>query len=52
MLAAELESGEHLGLMAIRERAELLGGQLVINSMPGMGTAITVRIPMITGGED
>ncbi len=51
MLTAELDSGEHLGLMAIRERAELLGGQLVINSMPGMGTTITVRIPMITGGE-
>ncbi|RJP29238.1 MAG: hypothetical protein C4536_11710 [Actinobacteria bacterium] len=52
MLAAELEGGEHLGLVAIRERAELLGGQLTINSMPGMGTSISVRIPMITGGED
>lgn len=52
MLAAELERGEHLGLVAIRERAELLGGQLTINSLPGMGTSISVRIPMITGGED
>ena len=51
MLAAEQESGEHLGLMAMRERAELLGGELAINSLPGMGTRITVRIPMITGGE-
>ena len=51
MLAAEQESGEHLGLMAMRERADLLGGELAINSLPGMGTRITIRIPMITGGE-
>jgi signal transduction histidine kinase len=51
MLAAEQESGEHLGLMAMRERAELLGGDLAIHSLPGMGTRITVRIPMITEGE-
>ncbi len=50
-LAAEQESGEHLGLIAMRERAELLGGELYINSVPGMGTRITVKIPMITGGE-
>lgn len=51
MVEAEQEKGEHLGLMAMRERAELLGGQLAINSIPGMGTRITVRIPMITGRE-
>jgi signal transduction histidine kinase len=51
ILAAEQESGEHLGLMAMRERVELLGGELAINSLPGMGTRIMVRIPTITGGE-
>lgn len=51
MLAAEQESGKHLGLMAIRERAELLGGDLTISSVPGMGTRITVRLPMISEGE-
>jgi len=50
VLAVEQESGEHLGLMAIRERAELLGGELYIDSSPAMGTRIKVRIPMITGG--
>jgi signal transduction histidine kinase len=49
-LAAEQESGEHLGLLAMRERVELLGGELAIRSQPGMGTRITVRIPTITGG--
>jgi signal transduction histidine kinase len=49
-LAAEQESGEHMGLLAMRERVELLGGELSIRSLPGMGTRITVRIPTITGG--
>jgi signal transduction histidine kinase len=48
MLAAEQESGKHLGLMAMRERAELLGGELTVHSIPGMGTRVTVRIPMIS----
>lgn len=49
-LAAEQESGKHLGLMAIRERAELLGGELAIESTPGRGTKVTVRIPMVAEG--
>ena len=49
MLVAEQESGKHLGLMAMRERAELLGGELAVHSLPGMGTRVMVRIPMITG---
>jgi signal transduction histidine kinase len=49
-LAAEQESGKHLGLMAIRERAELLGGELTIASAPGRGTKLTVRIPMVAEG--
>jgi signal transduction histidine kinase len=51
MLEAEQESGKQLGLMAIRERVELLGGDMRIDSTPGMGTRITVRIPMVGGGE-
>jgi signal transduction histidine kinase len=51
MMAAEQESGKHLGLLAIRERAELLGGDLAIVSVPGMGTRVTVRLPVISGGE-
>ncbi len=50
-LAAEQENGKQLGLLAIRERVELLGGELAIDSIPGMGTRITVRIPTITGSE-
>lgn len=45
------EGGKHLGIMAMRERAELLGGELFIDSAPGKGTRITVRIPMISRKE-
>lgn len=50
-LAEKQESGKHLGLMAVRERAEMLGGEMAIDSTPGMGTRITVRLPMVAGGE-
>jgi signal transduction histidine kinase len=35
----------HLGLIGMRERAELLGGQLTIESQAGLGTNIFIRIP-------
>lgn len=38
--------GEHLGLISMQERAEMLGGSLVVSSAPGEGTAIDVRIPL------
>lgn len=36
----------HLGLAGMRERAELLGGRLTIESQPGAGTSIHVQIPI------
>jgi len=35
-----------LGLLGIRERAESLGGTLQIDSQPGAGTRLTVRLPI------
>jgi PAS domain S-box-containing protein len=35
-----------LGLMGLRERAQLLGGTIAIDSAPGAGTRIEVRIPV------
>lgn len=37
---------QHIGLMGIRERAELLGGRLEINTRPGAGTTVRVEIPV------
>jgi signal transduction histidine kinase len=36
----------HLGLLGIRERLELVGGEMKIESTAGMGTAVFVRIPL------
>ncbi|HVB75739.1 MAG TPA: ATP-binding protein [Ktedonobacteraceae bacterium] len=35
-----------LGITGMRERAELLGGQLLITSQPGKGTTIEARLPV------
>jgi signal transduction histidine kinase len=35
-----------LGLVSIRERVNLLGGQMVIRSAPGRGTRLGVRVPI------
>ena len=40
------ESGRGLGLLGMRERAELFGGDLELESQPGTGTSIRVRMPL------
>ncbi len=39
----------NLGLLGIRERAALLGGSFTIESDPGQGTSLFVRIPTLQG---
>ncbi len=39
------ESGSGLGLVGMRERALLIGGEIEIESAPGKGTTIYVRVP-------
>jgi PAS domain S-box-containing protein len=36
----------HLGLRSMRERAENMGGELVIESIPGKGTRVFVQVPL------
>lgn len=38
----------HLGLHSMRERAERLGGTLEVESAPGQGTHVRVRLPFAT----
>ncbi|MGQ0554155.1 MAG: sensor histidine kinase [Planctomycetota bacterium] len=40
-------SGQHIGLLSMRERAELLGGTFELSSRPGAGTTIRVTIPLV-----
>lgn len=35
----------HLGLLSMRERAELVGGRCTITSAPGAGTTVELRVP-------
>jgi signal transduction histidine kinase len=43
--AAQAKRSGHYGITGMRERAELLGGQLRIASRPGEGTEIVVSLP-------
>lgn len=43
----EAQQDGHLGLLGMRERAELLGGQFLLDAAPGRGTVVTVRIPSV-----
>lgn len=42
---ARLAQSGHLGLVGMQERAEMLGGSLVIESTAGAGTTIVVEVP-------
>ncbi|MBI4319835.1 MAG: sensor histidine kinase [Chloroflexi bacterium] len=44
---AHLETGRGLGLIGMRERALLLGGAVTIDSGPGRGTTLDVRLPLL-----
>jgi PAS domain S-box-containing protein len=40
-----------IGLLGMRERAHLIGGELDITGTKGEGTAVTVRLPMVSAGH-
>ncbi|MFL5579265.1 MAG: PAS domain S-box protein, partial [Gemmatimonadaceae bacterium] len=48
--AAERGDGGRLGLIGARERVALIGGTLTVESAPGAGTSVFVRLPL--GGEN
>lgn len=41
-----------LGLYGMRERAELLGGKLTVESAPGQGASVFVEIPCASGPDE
>ena len=43
--APSYESGAGLGLKGMSERAEIIGGELTLESRPGGGTRVVVRLP-------
>ena len=44
-------SGRSLGLLGMRERAALLGGRILIDSVEGSGTMIRLHIPLSRAGS-
>jgi signal transduction histidine kinase len=50
-LPAVRAAGERLGLQGIEERTRLLGGTLTIESTPGQGTSLFVRLPLAMTDE-
>ena len=45
--ASEVSRPQSLGLLGMRERAHLVGGEISITGAEGQGTMITVRVPMV-----
>jgi signal transduction histidine kinase len=44
LAARELVGDGHFGLAGMRERVEMVGGRLVVDSVPGEGTTVDVRM--------
>jgi signal transduction histidine kinase len=49
---SELISANHFGLVGMTERVAWAGGQLQIETVPGRGTTITVRLPLNGRNDD
>lgn len=43
---AEGEGGKHLGLFGMQERVALVGGTFTIESSPGQGTTVYIKVPI------
>lgn len=41
-----------LGLHTLRERAQLVGGRIEIDSAPGVGTRVTIDLPRSSAAGD
>lgn len=42
----------HLGLVSMRERADVLNGTFTIDSHPGKGTTLTISLPLYLSEEE
>lgn len=49
---AEMHNTKSIGLLGMRERAALLGGEVRVRGEPGKGTTVSVRIPRPPGRHE
>lgn len=47
----EIAGTRSLGLVGMRERAMLIGGEVSLHGRPGKGTTVTLRVPLPPAGE-
>ena len=47
----EFFPGEHVGIRAMQERVELVGGHFLVSSQPGVGTLLVAEVPATTSDE-
>jgi signal transduction histidine kinase len=52
ILEAEMHNTKSIGLLGMRERAALLGGEVRVRGEPGKGTTVSVRIPRSAARTD
>ena len=45
-MAAYTPQSGHYGLLGMRERTRLLGGELKVQSAPGSGTRVCISVPL------
>jgi signal transduction histidine kinase len=48
---ARLEAGEGLGIASMRDRAKQRGAQLDIRTASGLGTTVTLCLPLVVFSE-
>jgi signal transduction histidine kinase len=47
----DIKKNKRLGLLGMRERVEMVGGSLRVESAPGKGTTIRAEIPFTNGNR-
>ena len=47
--AGPVTDGARFGVRGMRQRADRVGGELVLESEPGAGTAVSLRVPVPRG---
>jgi signal transduction histidine kinase len=50
-LPADITRGRGLGLVAMRERAELVNGSIEFLTPPGGGTVVRLKVPLSAAAE-
>jgi signal transduction histidine kinase len=48
---AEIAGARSLGLLGMRERAKLIGGEVTLHGERGAGTTVTLRVPLPAAGD-